>query len=145
MPSRESSLRNLEKARACWRPPRPWRSRQETRVIRRLVWQWFTFRGSGKWSGRAVGRRLGVSHTYIQKLVREFAIDPSRVQRQQRTYGEATLEQLSCAQERTRKQRARGHLRNAVEYSRIAGGWIANNGGVGRAREPYPSRSIFDG
>jgi hypothetical protein len=34
MPSRESSLRNLEKARANWRPPRPWRSSEESQMIR---------------------------------------------------------------------------------------------------------------
>jgi len=119
MPSRESSLRNLEKARAKWRPPRRWRSYQETRIIRRLVWQWFTYRGPGKWSGRAVGRRLGVSHTYIQKLVREFAIDPSKMQRQQRTYGEANFEHLIRAQELTRQERARGYLRSP-RYWKIA-------------------------
>jgi hypothetical protein len=80
MPSREASLHNLEKARAKWRPPRPWRSLQETRVIKRLVWQWFTYRGPGKWSARAVGRRLGVSHTYIQKLVHEFVTDSSKIE-----------------------------------------------------------------
>src|SRR5208282_4941158 len=112
MPSRKSSLSNLEKARAHWRPPRPWRSNQETQVIRRLVWQWFAYSGPGNWSGRAVGRRLGVSHTHIQKLMREFKLDLNKMQRQQRTQGEATFEQLSRAQELTRQERERGHLRS---------------------------------
>jgi hypothetical protein len=33
MPSHESSMRNLAKARAKWRPPRPWRSSDESRMI----------------------------------------------------------------------------------------------------------------
>jgi hypothetical protein len=28
-------------AKANWRPPRPWRSLQETRLITSLAWQWF--------------------------------------------------------------------------------------------------------
>jgi hypothetical protein len=81
VPSRESSLRNLAIARTKWRPPRAWRSLQETRVIKRLVYQWSNTREPGKWSGRAVARWLRVSHTYIQKLVREFAQNPSEIQR----------------------------------------------------------------
>jgi hypothetical protein len=34
MPSYESSMRNLEKARSVDRPPRPWRSGQESQTIR---------------------------------------------------------------------------------------------------------------
>lgn len=111
MPSPDASRRNLEKARRYWRPPRPWRSAQETRVIKRLVWQWFTYRGPGKWSARAVGRRLGVSHTYIQKLVREFVTDPSKIERAVRSSHPATFEQLSRAREETRQQKVRGWLR----------------------------------
>ena len=111
MPSRETSLRNLAKAHARWHAPKPWRSAQETRVIRRLVWQWFTYRGPGKWSARAVGLRLGVSHTYVQKLVREFVTDPSKIGREVRRSYLATFEQLNHAQEETRQQRDRGWLR----------------------------------
>ncbi len=56
MPSYESSMRNLAKARARWRPPRPWRSTDESRMIRRYVFVWYTGRGS-KPSGRARGCR----------------------------------------------------------------------------------------
>lgn len=111
MPSPEASRRNLEKGRARWRAPRPWRSAQETRVIKLLVWQWFAYRGPGKWSARAVGRRLGVSHTYVQKLVREFGADPSGMLRELRSSYLATFDQLSRAQEETRQQRERGWLR----------------------------------
>ncbi len=112
MPSREASLRNLAKARAKWRPPRPWRSAQETRVIKRLVWQWFTYRGPGKWSGRAVAQRLGVTHTYIQKLVREFVRDPNEMQREVRLHGPATFGHLDRAREETRLEKERGWLRS---------------------------------
>src|SRR5215472_6401912 len=40
MPSREASLRNLERAKRNWRAPKPLRCNSESRVIRRLVWQW---------------------------------------------------------------------------------------------------------
>ena len=111
MPSLEALLRNLAKARAKGHPPRPWRSSQETRVIKRLAWQWFIYCGPAKWSARAVGRWLGVSHTYIQKLVRRFEIDPSEMHREARRYGPATFEQLSRAQELTRQEKVRGWLR----------------------------------
>lgn len=108
MPSLEASLRNLEKARAAWsHPPRPWRSAHDSCVIRRLVWQWLNCREPGKWSGRAVARWLGVSHTWIQKLVRQFATDPSEMLREI----PATFEQLRRAQEETRKEKERGELR----------------------------------
>jgi len=55
------------------------------------------YRGRGKWSGRAVSRQLGVSHTYIQKLVREYAADPSSMLRDQRLFGPATLDGLRRA------------------------------------------------
>lgn len=116
MPSRESSLRNLEKARACGRPPRPWRCPLETGLIKRFVWQWFIYRGPDKWSGRAMGRWLGVAHTYIQKLLREFSMDATKMQRLHRTFGQATFEQLRRAQELTRKQRERGILRRPCPW-----------------------------
>jgi hypothetical protein len=58
VPSREASLQNLEKARANWRQPRPWRSYAERRLIRMFAWQWLL--GRGPWcSGRALAEWLG--------------------------------------------------------------------------------------
>src|SRR5215471_15528949 len=111
MPSLEASLQNFAKARAKWHPPRPWRSYQETRIIKRLVWQWLTYRGPGKYSGRAVARWLGVSHTYIQKLVKQFTTNPSEMQLEARRHTPATFEHLSRAREETRKEKERGWLR----------------------------------
>lgn len=108
MPSPETSRQNLEKAKANWRKPRPWRSNQETRVIKRIVWQWFTNRGPGKWPGRALARRLGGSHTYVQKLIREFRANPREPWL---ACDEATFRNLSEARAITRQERARGHLR----------------------------------
>jgi hypothetical protein len=76
-----------------------------------MVWQRFTYRAPRKLSARAVARQLGISHTYVQKLVREFKTNPSEMQRQ-RAFGEATFGDLSQAQEITRRERARGHLRS---------------------------------
>ena len=112
MPSHEASMRNLAKARAAWsHPPRPWRSFQESCVIEQLAWQWFNSQQPGKWSGRAVARWLGVSHTYVQKLVRKFQLDPDRMRRNQAGLGPATFESLERAREFTRQYRERGDLR----------------------------------
>jgi hypothetical protein len=79
-------------------------------VIRRLVWQWLNY-PSHKWSARAVGRRLDVSHTYIQKLVREFAEDPSEAERMAQS-SIATFAELSRAQQETQQQNDLGRLRS---------------------------------
>jgi hypothetical protein len=111
MPSPEASRRNLENARARWRAPKPWRSADESLAIKRLVWQWFNSAEPAKWSGRAVARWLGVTHTYIQKLVREFATDGGKMQREALHYGLASFEQLFKAREATRQEKERGQLR----------------------------------
>jgi hypothetical protein len=122
MPSRESSLRNLEKARANGRPPRPWRSRSESRLIRSFAWHWHL--GRGPWcSGRALARWLGVSHTYIQKLTRTLSRNENDFLRQVVAYfGPPTIEGLQRAREESRQQRERGLLRRqrrwkTVEYN----------------------------
>jgi len=104
-------MRNLAKAKARWRPPRPWRSDQESQMIRRYVIQWLTCRDRNKPSGRAWARALGISHTWLHKLVREFKADPSEMWRLQVTYGDPAFAQLSLAKEYTREMRERGELR----------------------------------
>jgi hypothetical protein len=112
MPSRESSLRNLAKARAEWRKPLPWRSDQESQMIRRYVFQWLTCRGRRP-SGRAWARELGVSHTWLQKLVRHFQVDASEMYRDVQRRGNPTYAELIRAQERTRQMRENGELRGS--------------------------------
>jgi hypothetical protein len=114
MPSRESSMRNLAKARAKMRPPRPWRCKDEARMIRRFVFQWFTCRGT-KPSGRAWARALGISHTWLQKLVRRFRGDPSEMYREVRLRGDPVFAQLTRAQECTRRMRERGELHSSSQ------------------------------
>src|SRR5215472_5513544 len=119
MPSYESSILNLVKARSGprYHPPRPWRSRDESRMIRRFVWQWYTCRDRNKPSGRSWARPLGISHTWLQKLVREFQQDPGEVQREMGRYGDPTLAQLNRALEHTRRMRDRGELRPTCRRS----------------------------
>jgi hypothetical protein len=120
MPSREASLRNLAKARLRWRPPRPWRSRSESRLIRHFVWHWHL--GRGPWcSGRALARWLGVSHTYIQKLTRTLPRSESDFLREVARHGVPTKDALRDAREDSRQQRERNLLRTqrrwrTVEY-----------------------------
>lgn len=121
MPSYESSMRNLAKARAKMRPPRPWRSSDESRTIRRYVFLWYTGRGQ-KPSGRGWARQLGISHTWLQKLVRQFQADPSEMYREQRRCGEPNFVQLTRAREHTRRMRERGKCvpRDVRNRSRIS-------------------------
>lgn len=120
MPSRESSLRNLEKARAKRRPSRPWGSSQESQIIRRLVFQWFTCRDRSRPSGRAWARGLGISHTWLQKLVREFTGDPGKMWRLQRLKGDPRFPEFTRAQENSRQMAERGELRGGLHLSRRA-------------------------
>jgi transcriptional regulator with XRE-family HTH domain len=80
-------------------------------VIKRLVYQWSTYRGLGKWSGRAVARRLGVTHTYIQKLLRQFHADPGEMLSMLSEYGVADFGDLNRAREHSRRMKERGELR----------------------------------
>jgi hypothetical protein len=109
MPSYESSMRNLEKARARWRRPRPLRSGHESRMIRRFAFQWFT--GGRKPSGREWARQLGISHTWLQKLVRQFTADSKEMWRLQAANGDPRFAELTRAREYTLQMRERGELR----------------------------------
>jgi hypothetical protein len=118
MPSREASLRNLKKARLRWRPPRPWRSRAESRLIRLFAWHWHL--GHGPWcSGRALARWLGVSHTYIQKLTRSLSRNDSDFLRELAYSGIPTIEGLRRAREESRQQRERGLLRRQRRWKTV--------------------------
>jgi hypothetical protein len=118
MPSNESSIRNLEKARAVGRPPRPWRSNDEPHMIRRYAFLWYTARGKRP-SGRDWARQLGISHTWLQKLVRQFQADPSPMRRLQRASGDPRFTELSRAREYSQQMRERGELHSS-RLARIA-------------------------
>src|ERR1700676_671817 len=101
----DASMANLQKARASARyhPPRPWRSKEESSVVRLFVYWWLTSRDRNKPSGRAWARELGVSHTWLQKLVREFQKDPNQIIQRACRAGDPTLAQLDLAREFTRQ------------------------------------------
>jgi hypothetical protein len=75
----DARIRNLVKARKSprWHPPLPWRCADESQLIRRYAFYWFTCRDRTKPSGRSWARQLGISHTWLQKLVREFVANPT--------------------------------------------------------------------
>lgn len=110
MPSYESSMRNLAKARAKMRPPRPWRSRDESHLIGRYVFLWFTSRGQ-KPSGREWARQLCISHTWLQKLAREFQGDSTEMYFEVKRHGYPNYAQLVRAREYTQALRGRGEVR----------------------------------
>lgn len=109
----DARIRNLVKARKSprWYPPRPWRSKEESLIIRRYAFYWFTCRDRNKPSGRSWARQLGISHTWLQKLVREFTADPTEMLELQRYQGDPRLTELSRAREDSQDMRERGELR----------------------------------
>ena len=80
-------------------------------MIRRFVFQWLTCRDPSRPSGRAWARALGVSHTWLQKLVREFTADPSAMWQLQVDNGDPMFEQLSRARDYTQELRKEGEVR----------------------------------
>jgi hypothetical protein len=111
MPSYESSIINLRKAQERWRSPRPWRSDEESEAIRRFVWLWWTCVDPSRPSGRDWARQLGISHTWLQKLVQEFLADPTEMRRIEAARGLPTSAELSRAKEYTLEMKERGELR----------------------------------
>ena len=79
-------------------------------MIRRYVFQWLTARGK-KPSGRGWDRQLGISHTWLQKLVRKFQADPDEMWRLQVAKGDPKFGEFSSAQEHSRQMKERGELR----------------------------------
>lgn len=119
MPSREASLRNLQKARANWQhPPRPWRSRAESLLIRMFTWQWHLGHGP-RCTGRALARWLGVSHAYVQKLTRTLSRNESDFLREVAHSGIPTIEGLRRAREESRQEREHGWLRRQPRWKRV--------------------------
>ena len=59
-------MRNLAKAFASdkWHAPRPWRSKEEGRMIRRYILWWVTCRDRNKPSSRDWAKQLGISHQW---------------------------------------------------------------------------------
>jgi hypothetical protein len=80
-------------------------------MIRLFTYQWYTCRDRNKPSGRSWARQLGISHTWLQRLVRVFLEDPDEVQREMSRSGDPTLPQLNRARDCTRQMRERGQLR----------------------------------
>ena len=109
----DARIKNLRKARSSprYHPPRPWRSKEESHMIRRFAWQWFTCRDRNRPSARNWARQLGISHVWLLKLVRGFTANPSKMQEEVRRCGDTTLAQLAHAKERTQEMRMRGELR----------------------------------
>ncbi len=61
-----------------------------------------------------LARMLGVSHTWVNKLVKRFEADPERVRRRNGAFAPATLAALERAREETRWQREHGRLRGPM-------------------------------
>jgi hypothetical protein len=118
--ARAARLANIQKARAARkRLPLPWRSGLESRVIEQLIWQWWNSPEPRKWPALRLARCLGVSHTWVAKLVRRFRADPARMRRRMRAFAPATFETLLRAREETRKHRERGWLRGPIRVRKV--------------------------
>lgn len=110
----EARMKNLAKARNSprYHPPQPWRSQAESLMIRRFVFWWYTSRDTNKPSGRNWAKQLGVSHHWVQKLVKEFRANPEQAYKEMSRYGDPTIAKLEIACERTRKMKEAGELRS---------------------------------
>jgi biotin operon repressor len=87
-------------------------------MVRRFVYQWLTCRDRDKPSGRSWARQLGISHTWLQKVVREFQEHPDEIRGEMGRYGDPTLAQLNRAREYTRRMKERGELRLSLRGKR---------------------------
>jgi hypothetical protein len=73
-------------------------------MIRRLAFWWSTRRDRRKPSGRDWARQLGISHTWLQKLVWKFTADPGEMWRLQVARGDPQSAELISAQEYIMKE-----------------------------------------
>ena len=141
--ARLARLVNMAKARAARkREPLRWRSGLESRIIEQLVWQWWVessgpslplrvneWLGVGGWKNQVqtrkpwaklrVARFLGVSHTWVNKLVKRIERDPERMRRRMSACAPASWEKLERAREETRRQRKFGWLRGPIRMRRV--------------------------
>jgi hypothetical protein len=83
-------MANLAKAMKSprYHPPRPWRSKEESHMIRRFALLWFTCVDSSRPSARSWAKQLGISHTWLQKLVKGFPTDSDNLYRELRRVGD---------------------------------------------------------
>jgi hypothetical protein len=134
VPLPKTSRQNLAKANAKGRKPRPWRSPAESLIIRSLAWEWYIDQGP-RCSRRGLARLLGVSHTWVQKLLRKFVADlPEIVELivegrplfPEQWYPRATFVQLRAAQEETRRMREQRLVRGSRCW-KIVGFQIGDN------------------
>jgi len=72
------------------------------------------------WAKQRVAGLLGVSHTWVNKLVKRFEADPERMRRRMAAFAPATMEKLERAREETRRQRELGWLRGPIRMRRVA-------------------------
>ena len=71
------------------------------------------------WAKYKVARLLGVSHTWVNKLVKRFEANPDRMRRRMAAFAPTSLEKLERAREETRRQRERGWLRGPIRTRRV--------------------------
>jgi hypothetical protein len=62
---------------------------------------------------------LGVSHTWVNKLVKKFEADPDRMRRRMAAFAPATFEKLERARKETERQRQFGWLRGPIRMRRV--------------------------
>ena len=80
-------------------------------MVRRFAFWWFTCRDQNKPSGGDWARQLGISHTWLQRLVREFKQSADEMWQLQAALGDPTFDQLSRARGYTQELRKEGKVR----------------------------------
>ena len=71
------------------------------------------------WAKLRVARFLGVSHTWVNKLVKRIERDPDRMRRRMAAWAPASFEKLERAREETRRQRKFGWIRGPIRMRRV--------------------------
>lgn len=66
-----------------------------------------------------MAKLLGVSHTWVNKLVKRIEADPERMRRKMAAFAPASLEKLERAREETRRERDAGRLRGPIRWRRM--------------------------
>ena len=75
------------------------------------MWYAFLALAGAPGTGLVWARALGISHTWLQKLVREFTADPSEMWRLQAAEGDPHFMDFSRAKEYSLEMKERGELR----------------------------------
>ena len=120
--SREVALENIKKAQEKWKPPKRWRSPEESHLLRMFIWQWLLGRGP-HCSKHALARWLSFNRFYISILKKKLPMDEAAYLREVARTGVPTLEALERARQKSRWMRDENLLRTQRPLKTVKCEW----------------------